>query len=332
MGTARRAGRAALAAVVAASLALGAGVASASAKDVDVRTSSRASVAKAYNRVLAPALKVETGWTGSTGSCARGKESKASRKATRKAVNFVRALNQLDEVKLDAKLNKKALSTALLMHANGSLSHSPTRATFSRCWSTAGSVAASRSNLYLSSWTMGDLAPSTGARAILGYMTDSGPGNLAVGHRRWILNPTTRVMATGSTSAANALTVVGTRTSSTAAQPKFLEWPAKGWFPAQLEPDGRWSISASSRSVSFDRAKVTVRRVGAKGKVLKKHDVTVHSPRQGYGPHTLVFSVKGVKKPTAKKTARYKVTVSGIRGAGKSTYTYTVKLFDPTKF
>jgi len=332
MGKARLLGRAALSAVLAGSLALGSGAVAATAKDVDLTTSSRASVAKAYNRVLAPALGVKTGWSGSISSCKRGSESAASRKATRKAVNFVRALNQLDEVTFNAKLNKKALNTALLMHANGSLSHAPTKSTFSKCWSGAGNLAASRSNLYLSRGYGTDLAPSTGARAIVGYMSDSGDGNLAVGHRRWILNPATRVMATGSTSRANALTVVGTRSSAKAARPTYLEWPAKGWFPTQLEPNGRWSLSASSRSVSFAKAKVKVQRVNAKGKVLKKHKVKVHRVQDGYGPHTIVFTVKGVKTPKAKKTVRLKVTVSGIKGAKKSKYSYTVKLFDPTKF
>ncbi len=330
MVTGRR--RVVLTALVTAALALGTGSVAATAKDVDLTTSSRASVAKAYNKVLAPALKVKTGWTGSTAKCRVGKESAASRKATRKAVNFVRALNQLDEVKLDTKLNKKALRTALLMHANGALSHSPSKAAFSKCWSTTGGVSASRSNLYLSWGHQGDRAPSTGARAIVGYMADTGAGNLAVGHRRWILNPTTRVMATGSTSTANALTVFGTRTSSKAAQPTYLEWPAKGWFPTQLEPLGRWSLSASGRSVSLAKAKVKVEQVSTKGKVLKKLKVTRHAVRDGYGPHTLVFTVKGVKTPKAKKTLRYKVTVTGIKGAKKSKYTYTVKLFDPTKF
>lgn len=332
METARLLGRTAVTAVVALGLALGTGGLTATAKDVDLKTSSRASVAREYNRVLAPALKVPTGWTGSSGKCRLGKESAASRKATRRAVNFVRALNQLDEVKLNKKLNKKALRTALLMHANGKLSHAPSKATFSKCWSSSEKLAASRSNLYLSRGYGTDLAPSTGARAIVGYMHDTGAGNIAVGHRRWILNPSTRVMATGSTSAANALTVFGTKTSSRAATPTFLEWPAKNWFPTQLEPNGRWSLSAPSRSVSLARAKVTVRQVNAKGKVLKKLKVTRHAVRNGYGPHTLVFTVKGVKSPKAKKTVRYKVTVKGIKGAKKSTYSYTVKLFDPTKF
>src|SRR5690554_146072 len=270
METARLLGRTAVTAVVALGLALGTGGLTATAKDVDLKTSSRASVAREYNRVLAPALKVPTGWTGSSGKCKLGKESAASRKATRRAVNFVRALNQLDEIKLSTKRNKKALRTALLMHANGKLSHSPSRSTFDRCWSSSGGVAASRSNLYLSSGFRGDLAPSTGARAILGYMADTGAGNIAVGHRRWILNPKTRTMATGSTSAANALTVFGLKSSSKAAQPTYLEWPARNWFPRQLEPNGRWSLSTSKRSISLARAKVTVRQVNSKGKVLKK--------------------------------------------------------------
>ena len=327
-----RVARTALSAVVTLALALGAGATAASAKDVDVKTSSRASVARAYNTVLAPALRVKTGWTGSAATCRLGKESAASRKATRKAVNFVRALNQLDPVKLDSRLNKRALRGALLMQANGALSHSPSKADFSRCYTSAGRKAAGSSNLYLAWGGSGDRMPSTGARAIVGYMTDAGQNNIAVGHRRWILNPTTRVMATGSTRHANALTVIGTKTSSKAKRPTYMEWPSKGWFPTQLEPEGRWSLSASSPRVSLAKATVKVRQVNAKGKALRSLKVQRHAVRDGYGPHTLVFTVKGVKVPKGKKSVRYRVTVSGIKGAKKSKYSYTVKLFDPTKF
>lgn len=312
-------------------LALGTGAATATAKDVDVKTSSRASVARAYTKVLAPALRVKTGWTGSVGKCRPGKESAKSRKATRNAVNFVRALNQLDPVKLDTRLNKQALRAALLMQANGALSHSPTKSQFSRCYTAAGRTAAGRSNLYLSWGAPGDRLPSTGARAVVGYMTDAGPNNLQVGHRRWILNPTTRVMATGSTRTANALTVVGTSRSSSAEQPRYMEWPSKGWFPTQLEPEGRWSVSTSNPRISFANAKVKVRQVTAKGATVRTLKTQRHAVQDGYGPHTLVFSVPGVKSPKGKKTVRYKVTVSGITGGPKKKYTYTVRLFNPTK-
>ena len=321
-----------LSALVTLALALGTGVVTASAKDVDLDPSSRASVARAYNKVLAPALRVKTGWNGSVASCRVGKESAKSRKATRKAINFVRALNRLDPVKLSSKLNKRALRAALLMQANGALSHSPTKASFSRCYSSAARTAAGRSNLFLAYYGSGDRMPSTGARAIVGYMTDPGSGNEAVGHRRWILNPSTRVMATGSTRHANALTVTGTKRSSKAASPTYLTWPSKGWFPTQLEPEGRWSISTSRSRVSFARAKVKVHQVSSKGKKLRSLKVKKHKIKNGYGPHTLVFTVKGVKVPQGKKSVRYRVSVSGIKGAKKSKYSYTVKIFDPTRF
>lgn len=325
--------RAVLAVLVASALVVGgAPAASASAKDVDVKTSSRASVARAYNSVLAPALRVPTGWTGSVGKCRRGKESAASRRATRDAINFVRALNQLEPVKLDKRLNKRALRAALMMQANGALSHNPTRAAFSSCFSQAGRKAAARSNLYLSWGSRGDRRPSTGARAIVGYMTDAGEGNLPVGHRRWILNPTTRVMATGSTRSANALTVIGTERNHRAKQPRFLEWPSRGWFPTQLEPEGRWSLSTSRPGISLRDAKVKVRQVNAKGKVVRKLKTRRHAVQDGFGPHTLVFTVQGVRKPKGKKTVRYRVTVSGIKGAKKKRISYTVRLFDPTRF
>ena len=278
-------------------------------------TSSRASVKAAYKKILAPAVRVQPGWTGSVKGCKLGTETAKSKSATLDAINFVRALNQLDGVYLDTSLNKKALQSSLIQHANNTLTHMPSKKL--KCWTQGGYDGASTGNL---SWG------AVSAGAVVGYMLDDGAWNTSVGHRRWLLTPQTRIMGTGSTSVANTIVVVngtaGKYASKYNVEPEWMEWPSKGWFPAQLEPWGRWSLSESNRDVDFSKAKVTVTTGG------KKLKVKTYPARPGAGPNTLVWEVTGVKPPTGKKTKTYTVKVTGIKGAKSTSYTYKVQMFD----
>ncbi|MBT0995753.1 hypothetical protein KIN34_15850 [Cellulomonas sp. DKR-3] len=283
------------------------------------RVPSKAWVSSLWRKTLEPSLAVPVGWTGSEQACSAGQESSASRAATLRTINAMRKLVQLDPVRFDADANVRARKAALIMSANDTLTHSPSSSM--SCWSSDGQKAAGQSNLALG---------IGGARSIALYMADPGQYNTAAGHRRWILNPTTTVMATGSTQDANALTVFGLGTSDAQARPQFLEWPARGWFPAELEPDGRWSLSASNRYVSFARASVSVRLVDGKGRLVRQLPVTVVSrDDRGYGPNTVVFQVGRVAIPKASAVKAYRVSVRGISGGAASSYSYTVRLFHP---
>jgi uncharacterized protein YkwD len=270
-----------------------------------------------WRKSIAPSLTVPTGWTGTQSPCSAGQESTASRDATLRTINAMRRLVQLDPVQFDSGANTRARKAALIMTANDTLTHSPSSSM--TCWSSDGQKAAGQSNLALG---------ATGARAIDAYMVEPGIHNTAVGHRRWILNPTTTVMASGSTSDANALTVFGLGTSGRRARPQFIEWPARGWFPSQLEPDGRWSLSASNRYVSFSRASVSVRPLDDQGRLGSALPVKVVSRSDvGYGPNTVVFEVDRLAVPQGWNVKKYRVAVSGISGGSTSSYSYTVRLF-----
>ncbi|RZI94928.1 MAG: hypothetical protein EOO67_03655, partial [Microbacterium sp.] len=265
-----------------------------------VTTSSRSSVRSAYRRILAPALKAGTGWTGSTSSCRLGTESLASRRATLDAVNLMRAMNQLDGVSLSDTWNTAALRNSLMMQARGQITHYPQKA--GKCWSAAAATSAARSNLALG---------ISGARAITGYMDDPGASNVVAGHRRWILEPTLRVMGTGSTTRANTLTVMGKNgpvVSPHNAAPRWMEWPSAGWFPRQLDPEGLWSLSASDAGVDFRRAKVSVTTGSGTRLAVSTYPVV-----DGYGPNTLTWRVKGVALPKGDSSRSYVVKVTGIR-------------------
>jgi hypothetical protein len=252
-------------------------------------------------------------WSGSTAGCRAGAPSGAAQAAIRQAVNYYRAMAGLPAVNLDATLSTQAQQAALMMTANQALSHDPPSSW--SCWTQSGHDAAGRSNLALG---------FPGARAIAAYMADAGTTNAGVGHRRWLLNPRATVFGSGATNDANALLVVdapslGTRPT----RPPWVAWPSAGYFPAQVEPGGRWSLAANDDTTDFSAATVSVTDDG--GNPLP---VTVQPLEAGYADPTLVWQVTldhGASDPDA----TFHVHVEGIvRNGQPTTADYDVTLFD----
>lgn len=127
-------------------------------------------------------------WTGDIASCNPGATSEAFRVSVRRQINYFRAMAGVPAaVTFKAEYNAKAQSAALMMSANRRLNHFPPSSW--RCYTAAGSEAASRSNLSLG---------SNGADSVAGsYMRDAGDGNYFAGHRRWLLFPQTLFMGSG---------------------------------------------------------------------------------------------------------------------------------------
>lgn len=277
----------------------------------------RAAVTDAYTAAVVDGRRVSPGWTGSADTCTVGAESSASRSAGLAAVNFARGMNGLPPVTLDASLSDRALSAAMMMTANNSLSHSPPSTW--RCWTSDGSTAAGTSNLGLGYRT------ST-ATVIDGYIGDPGDGNRAAGHRRWILLPTLGTIGIGTTSNANALTVIGTgRQSRVAAE--TVSWPPSGYVPWPLVY-GRFSMSSSKYpSADYSNAQVTVT---ADGTPL---DVTVNPVANGYGDNTIVADVAiPAALRTAKADTTFVMTVANVVVSGASvplTLSSRTIAFDP---
>ncbi|MDQ1412186.1 MAG: hypothetical protein QOE07_774 [Acidimicrobiaceae bacterium] len=272
--------------------------------------SSRASAYAAYQNVLKPALAVPIGWTGSTSDCVAGAPSAPAQDATLTAVNFFRDMAGLPAVTFDASLSAKAQQAALMMYAQGQLSHNPVQPW--ACYSEAGRQAAGSSNLYLG---------VAGAAAIAGYMVDPGSGNTFAGHRRWILYPPQSVMGSGSTCCSNALYVFGPQTAP-ASPPAWVPWPSAGYVPVQLEPGGRWSLSSTDPTTDFSAAQVSVTSAGV------PVPVTVETVVDGYGNNTLVWELDP-GYGTGRADRSYDVSVTNIhQGADTVAHQYTVTLFD----
>ena len=280
---------------------------------VGIDTSKRSAVRSALVKKLRPALRTPIGWSGSASACRAGAPSARAQSSTLVAINFFRAMGRLDPVTLDRALSAPAQKAALMMDANFALDHDPPPSW--SCWTEAGADAAGQSNLCLG---------CSGAEAVAAYMSDSGDGNGAAGHRRWLMYPQTTVMGSGSTERANALMVFGSDGMQSSNLPTWVSWPPPEYFPTELEPGGRWSLSASSAAVTFAVAKVVVTTaVGAK---LKVEPETVVN---GYGSNTLVWQVAGLKLPSGTTPRRLDVAVTGIhRGDEVLSHRYSVRLFN----
>ncbi len=273
-----------------------------------VDRTSRAAVVAAYRQVYLPALRTPIGWNGSTAGCRAGTTSGAAHSATLAMVNYFRSMVDLPAVTFDPALSAKAQQAALMMSANNSLSHFPP--TSWRCWTADGAEAAGSSNLALG---------VGGAGAIDLQVRDPGQSNTAVGHRRWIMYPPARTMGSGSTSNANSLWVFGALGDRP--HTRAVEWPSAGFFPRELEPSGRWSVSIPGADLSG----ATVRVTGPSGAVLA---TTTHRPANGYGDPTLVWELGNLGEVAGRGDRAYRVDVSGIAGWSSTTHSYRVTLVD----
>ena len=285
-----------------------------------VDTSDRDAVAALYTSVYLPALAVPADWTGSVASCTPGTTSAAYADATIDVVNFYRVMTGLPgTVVRDAALDVPAQAAALMMSANGALSHSPPASW--ACYTATGASGAGTSNLALG---------AAGPRAITLYIDDPGSNNGPVGHRRWILHPPQVRMGTGSTSsgsgraAANALHVFGGSGPRPSA-PAFVAWPSAGYVPYPLM-FRRWSFSpnATGSAVNLRNATVTMSRDGT------AVALTVLPQVEGYGDDTIAWEPSGLTYAAGMNDQVISVRIDNavVNGVTRS-YTYDVIAFDP---
>ena len=178
-------------------------------------------------------------FTGDVADCRAGTTSQRYRDSVMQRLNWYRAMAGTNPLTENREALEAAQEAALMMSANGQLSHSP--GSNWTCYSQTGADAAGRSNLGLG---------GHGIEGIDHYIQERGAGNLRVGHRRWILLPTLAEVATGNAPegpnrAANALTVVGmtqTSTRDVREQREFVAWPPAGYVPREAVW-GRWSFT-----------------------------------------------------------------------------------------
>jgi len=275
----------------------------------------RSSVVSFYENVYLPPFSVPIGWTGNPATCAAGSTSQDYIDASFDLINYYRAMVELPPVVNDTTKNASSQQAALMMSVNNSLSHYPP--TSWQCYTSAGASAAGSSNIALG---------AAGPRAVDLYIRDPGPGNSAVGHRRWILNPPRSSFGIGSvggaTRDANALWVFAGTTSRPPTD--IVAWPPRGFVPFRLVYP-RWSFSLNSApGANFNSASVSMHENGV--------PVTlniVSSGANGYGDNTLVWEPSGLVFSAGQADRAFDIVVSDVSNAGQSAYSYRVTVIDP---
>jgi len=297
-----------------------------------IDTSDRAAVLAAY-RAEFERVEPNPGFTGNTSACIAGTTSQAFRQSIVQRINWYRRMAGLDIVSDRADYNSAAQQTALMMAAQGSLSHSPGPSW--ACNTTSGAATASKSNLALGTY---------GISAIDAYIQDSGLNNLEMGHRRTVLYPqllqigTGDVPSGGGTWGSNALQVFddnlwGTRPAVRQSE-GFVAWPPSGYVPPQAVW-GRWTFSLGG--ADFTNATVSV--ANGAGPV----PTTVLARRQSSSPlgriapePTIVWSIGTdngsalLPTPTSGDEC-YDISVDGVSVAGtqQPSFAYSTCVIDP---
>jgi hypothetical protein len=230
-------------------------------------------------------------------------------------VNYYRAMaGVVAAVIEDPGLTTRAQRAAMMMSAEGELSHSPS-ASFA-CFTREGQEAAANSNLYLG---------RNGPSAVDGYIEDPGETNTDVGHRVTILHPPTREMGIGDVGrsaaglAANALWVFDERVfdeGATERQPlmrerdRFVAWPPRGYVPADLVHP-RWSFTMGG--VDLSGAQVAMYRPwAAPGDREIPLEIVDRVGAPGHVPLPTIVWEPEIEPDPATDTL-YLVIVSGVR-------------------
>jgi hypothetical protein len=275
------------------------------------------SVRAAYNAEFSGTW-MDPQWTGDFNSCNPGTTSLQFQQTVINRISFYRQLVGLPAVQLVPNLGDYQ-AAALIMGANGQLSHSPPSTW--KCFSQSGSSGAGSSNLALGTY---------GSGAIDMYMDDFGGNNSAVGHRRWILNSSRTHFATGDVpggsggQAANSLSVWQAAGSDPGLN--VVAWPPAGYVPKPVLPSGSQRWSFATRLGGLNAATVRMRNLTT-GQNL---NASLEPFSTGFGEATLVWLAPDVNYHSPAEDTVYEVTIENIQtGSGATSYTYRVIVFDP---
>jgi len=242
-----------------------------------------------------------------------------------RALNFARGLSGVAPLTSLSDTGGGASLSALIQAANQVLTHTPGPRLL--CYTSSGASASGRSDIGLWGSTISNWRPTV-SKVLHAYLTDSGNGNAQAAHRLWLLRTAARSLTTGfAVSRASGWTWVGNsivvfpNSADVNSGPKFHAWPGKGYFPIQLEPHGRWSISAASPRINFRHARVRVARNGHRVKVKRL------LPTTSYGDNSLTWQLASRPRLGHKKTVKYCVKVTHIRHS--KNYRYCTYFFRP---
>jgi uncharacterized protein YkwD len=266
-------------------------------------------------------------------ACHAGELSEVTRKDAIDTVNAIRSHHGLSPVAYDRISEPESMQAALIMAANGRLSHAPPADW--KCHSAAGAKGAATSNL-----SGGVIAPnlafSSVEQTLVNWLTDARNVRSGIGHRRWLLNPFMRSLSYGQVSAdfdgvavthGAALKITDGKplfdyadpVAHPYAAPRIIAWPYRDyparWYEAGAIPSFALVIdenNAKNGAVDFSRASVWVSAGGepaVEARILDYDKAFVGLPL------TLQFDAGALVPGT-----RYDVTIKGVtvNGAARS--------------
>lgn len=235
-------------------------------------------------------------WNGELNTCSAGEMDAAWRARSLTQINLYRWLADLPPVETAPDRDAKAQACALVMQANGQLSHSPPSNW--NCWTAEGAEGAGNSNI----------AGTAAVVAVDLYMVDNGNAS-TMGHRRWILSNSLGPTGIGSTNGYSCMWTLG---GSGNAGKQWMAWPPPGvfpveavnplWFGGGIDETG-WTIQ--SDELALDGAQVTIT---ADGQTLP---VTVTNLAGGYGSASAISMIPMGWTTTAGTSYHVEVTGAG---------------------
>lgn len=288
-----------------------------------VNLSSRQESLDFYNANYANRSNTPMGWTGSQSSCNADSVSGAFQNQYIHRINYFRAMAGVpSDVQLASSYNQKTQQAALMMSANNRLSHGPDSSW--KCYTEAGKEAAGSSNLFFG---------QAGIDSVDGYIKDPGGSNGHVGHRRWLLHPSTKKMGIGSVAdngdyyEANAIWVFDQSIwdERPATRDGFVAWPPPGYVPYQVAY-ARWSLGYPNADFSGASVSMT-----SNGQAVA---IQTEAIANGYGENTFVWRVTDMSDydqwPRPAQDTVYNITVRNVSIDGETRdFSYAVTLFDP---
>ena len=211
-------------------------IADGSAPGTGMDTWDRDAVLAAYEAEF-DRVEPDAGFTGDIDDCTAGTTSQSYRDSVVQRVNWYRRMAGLSTVTEDRALSATAQRKALIMLAQGDLSHMP-----SPDWACFTEIDFQGENLALG---------VAGIGSVDGYMQDPGDHNLAVGHRQQVLSPFVIQIGTGDVfaragtyRAANVmhLSYGFDLVPDVREERGFVAWPPSGFVPPETVW-GRWSFA-----------------------------------------------------------------------------------------
>ncbi|MDG2535734.1 CAP domain-containing protein [Sphingomonas sp. HITSZ_GF] len=249
-------------------------------------------------------------------------------------LNDIRAHHRLPAVTYASTEDAAVQQSALMMAANGQLSHTPPSTW--NCYTAAGATAAGQSNIYLGMG--GGLRYTQDADILIGWLTDT--NNLVannIGHRRWLLHPFLSTISYGRVAGryqtsnrtdGASIKVINSSQNTAGPLPDYVAYPFEDYPARYFDTSALLSFGViankssnfgANSAVNFSAATISVRVRG--GAALTVSNISFDN--DGYGlPNNLQWSVAGLAANTI-----YDVTISNVTVSGATrSYSYYFRL------